>query len=303
MSWLRLALRLQKFELIALALLVTAWSVVALFIAWRFSGFVAEFPDCLGLTTTTADYCEDASVIFGAWDQTAEALLWLVIAIPLFIGTILGVPVVAREVEQQTAQLAWSFSLSRTRWLAGRTAPILLLGLVLLTVLASAGEILAVARLAGDDPGFQRYDQRGVLVVVRGVVAMAVAVLVGAWMGRLLPAILAAATLTAFIVFGTVVALDVWRRAEAEVIPLNDAASEATLRNGMIIEPVAILPDGSMTSDRSAQLPEGASFNAVRIIPSGEYWVWVGRETAALALIGVALTAASVAVVRRRRPM
>ncbi len=303
MIWLRLARRLQRFELTALAIAVAAWAAAAVFIAWRLSGFVAEYPDCFGLTTTTAAYCEDASLLFGPWDQTAEALLWLVLGLPLLIGVVLGSPIVAREIEAQTAQLAWSYSLSRVRWLAGRTVPIAIGAILLFAAIGLAGEALAVARLGGDDPGFQRFDQRGVLVVFRGLVALSVAVLLGAWLGRTLPAILAAAALSAFLVFGLVVALDIWRRAEAQIVEQNSPAADVILPNAMILEPVAILPDGTVVSDRRAELPEGVSFDALRVIPSTEYWTWVGREAAGLAVLATSTLLAAALVVRRRRPL
>lgn len=301
--WALLSYRLQRFEIVALAVGVAVWAVAALVVAWRLAGYDAEFPDCMGLIATTAAYCEDASLQFGPWDQTAEVLLWLVLGGPLLIGVVLGAPIVAREVEDQTAQIAWSFSLSRVRWLIGRILPIAAAGILLFIVLGLAGEILTVARLGGDDPGFQRFDQRGLIVVVRGVVALIAAVLLGAVLGRTLPAILVAIGLTAVLVFGQVVALDAWRRTESTVVDQTSPDAGPILTNAMILEPVAVLQDGTIVSDRKAELPDGVSFDALRIIPSSEYWTWVARETAGLLAISGGLLLTTAVVVRRRRPL
>lgn len=303
MIWLRLALRLERSELVALTLVVAGWAAAALVIAWRLRGFDAEFPDCLGLVGTTASYCEDASLQFGPWDQTAELLLWVALGLPILIGVILGSPIVAREIEEQTAQIAWSFSSSRVEWLLGRTVPVAVAAALLLAVVALSAEVLTVARLGGDDPGFQRFDQRGVLVVVRGLAALTAGLLIGAWFGRTLPAILAASALGLFVVFGVTVALDTWRRAESIVIEQNSPAADAVLPTAMIIEPVAILPDGTVVSDRNAELPAGVSFDALRVVPGSDYWRWVGRESAAVSVISTVMFIGATAITRRRRPL
>lgn len=46
-----------------------------------------------------------------------DALNYLLLAFPCVLGGILGVPLVAAELEDRTNRLAWSQSISRTRWL------------------------------------------------------------------------------------------------------------------------------------------------------------------------------------------
>lgn len=297
-------LRMQRFELISLGVAVGAWGAAAIFIAWRLNGFAGEFPDCFGLTTTAPEvFCRNASLQFAGWDQTAQTLLWLMLALPLLLGVVLGAPLVARELEEETAQIAWSYALSRLAWLRARTVPIIIVVVLMLGLLALSAEVLAVARLGGDDPGFQRFDQRGPLVVLRGLLSLVAACLIGAWLGRTLPTILAAAALSAVLVFGLTFVLDAWRRTEAVIVERNSSAGADILANAMVMEPVAILPDGQIISDLTAELPEGVSFDALRVVPSSEYWTWVGREAAALTLITTAGLVATAAIVRRRRPL
>ncbi|EFL26935.1 putative transmembrane transport protein [Streptomyces himastatinicus ATCC 53653] len=43
---------------------------------------------------------------------------WLLLAVPVLIGTFVGAPLLARELESGTYKMVWSQSASRTRWLA-----------------------------------------------------------------------------------------------------------------------------------------------------------------------------------------
>ncbi len=303
MSWVRLAWRLQRFELTVLAAASVVWVAAAGLITWQLSGYAAQFPDCFGLTTIIAPYCEDASLQFAPWDQTGEALLWLVLAIPLVFGVVVGSPVVAREIEDGTAQLAWAHASTRRRWLIGRVIPTAAALAALLTVVALGAEALEVARLGGENPGFQRFDQRGLLVVLRGLFCFGWGVLAGVWLGRTLPALLAAAVISGIVMLGLVLALDIWRRAEGVVVETNSPAAEQVLPLAMVLDPVAILDDGTVVTDRSTELPEGESFDALRIIPGDQYWTWIGRESAVLVLLTGAAGAGAIVSVRRRRPL
>ncbi|MFV2065087.1 MAG: hypothetical protein ACC726_16475, partial [Chloroflexota bacterium] len=78
------------------------------------------------------------------------------------VGLILGVPIVAREIELRTTELAWSLALRRSRWLLSRLLPMVVLALVGFVVLGWLGVRLftrttrqvalteAGARLMGD---------------------------------------------------------------------------------------------------------------------------------------------------------
>lgn len=296
-------LKLQRFEIVALSSAIGVWVAAGIFIAWRLDGFAAEFPACFGLASTSEPYCRAASLQFAGYDQAGEALLWLTLGIPLFTGVALGAPVVARELEAHTAQLAWSFSLSRVEWLRRRLLPIAIAALLLLVIVSIAAEVLAVARLGGDDPGFQRYDQRGVLVVVRGTLALTAALLTGAWLGRTLPAILLALALSALIVFGLVMLLDIWRRTDAILVERDTPNADQILATALILEPAAVLPDGTVVVDRNAELPDRVSFDALRVIPNDQYWLWIGREAGALGVLTALGSVGTVAVVVRRRPV
>ena len=73
----------------------------------------------------------------------------LLLAAPALIGVFWGAPLVAREIEAGTFRLAWTQSVTRTRWLAVK------LGLVGLASMATAGPAQPHGHLVGqpDRPG------------------------------------------------------------------------------------------------------------------------------------------------------
>jgi ABC-2 family transporter protein len=123
-----------------------------------------------------------------------------VVLILVIVGVLVGAPLVAREVEQRTQLVAWSQSIPRRRWYTTKT-------IVLAAVLAVAG---LVAGLANDQaqipltrggltssrwPWFFSID---VAPAAETVLAFALAVAIGAYLRRTLPAI--GAALVAFLV-------------------------------------------------------------------------------------------------------
>ena len=109
-------------------------------------------------------------------------------------GLILGVPVVARELELRTTSLAWSLQGVRRRWLAARATPMLLVGLVAFLVLGAVGTMFFDALARGSQSqALTEVASSGLALVARGLLAFGVALLVGAVVGRTMPAFIVAA--------------------------------------------------------------------------------------------------------------
>jgi hypothetical protein len=121
----------------------------------------------------------------------------LVVVTPGVLGLFWGAPLVAGELEAGTFRLAWTQSVTRTRWLAVRA------GLAVLASMAVAGILsLIVTWWAGpfDRAGgnlFGTFDQRDLVPVGYAAFAAALGVTAGLLMRRTLPAM--AVTLVAFV--------------------------------------------------------------------------------------------------------
>ena len=128
-----------------------------------------------------------------AADDEATLVLQAMAILPVAIGLLLGVPIVAREVELRTAGLAWSLSPSRRRWLLARVVPMVALLVAGLTISALTASWLADAReAAGQGRTLDDLGSYGVVMLTRGLMAFGIGLLAGAVVGRSLPAFLLA---------------------------------------------------------------------------------------------------------------
>jgi hypothetical protein len=136
-----------------------------------------------------------------------QFLIPLFLVVPLLVGLFWGAPLVAREIEQGTHNLAWTQSVTRRRWFSTKVA---------LVAVASVAGAVAFAELVtwwsamfvrvNDDrftPGI--FDIRGVVPIAYVLFALALGVLAGTLIRRTLPAM--AVTLGAFIGVRTLVTL------------------------------------------------------------------------------------------------
>jgi ABC-type transport system involved in multi-copper enzyme maturation permease subunit len=144
--------------------------------------------------------CRTATGAFGNKYNFLQQLLTLLVQVaPALMGVFWGAPLIARELESGTHRLAWTQSVTRTRWLAIK------LGLVGLATAGLAGLLsLAVTWWYAplDKVGTNRFDgsivgERGITPIGCAVFAFALGDLVGLLIRRTLPAM--ASTLVAFI--------------------------------------------------------------------------------------------------------
>jgi hypothetical protein len=121
----------------------------------------------------------------------------LVLVVPGLIGIFWGAPLVARELEVGTFRLAWTQSVTRTRWLAVK------LGVVGLASMAAAG-LLSLMITWWSSPidrvnlnVFSNFDQRDIVPIGYAAFAFALGTTAGVLIRRTVPAM--AATLVAFV--------------------------------------------------------------------------------------------------------
>ncbi|MEX1073341.1 MAG: hypothetical protein WED86_06565 [Chloroflexota bacterium] len=325
-SWLVLSFRLLRWEVLASAAGVALLTAAMLWFAWQLRTLAATEPACLD-PTTYVEACEQSPQPFYELSSRAELLSYLGWAAPFGMGLVLGIPLVSREIEQRTAGMAWALSRSRARWLAWRVAFAAVVLIVLLLVVAIASEVLASAQMPTRqlDDDFAWYGRRGGLMVVRGLAALGVGVLLGAVLGRVLPALLLAVFASALIFTVISLGMDRWIETDAVVQAFSDQAfsgqaggrylgQRVELLSGELVDYGDLARRGISVEveDEEYRLfarPEDVGHpermigrSRVLIVPGHLYPQIVLRESAVVGGAALLLGLASAAVVARRRP-
>lgn len=295
----RLMLRLHRLELSIIG------SALVLIAATGFA--MAAIADGAGLARCLSDPtalgCADG-LSTAAWLSNARPFFSGALTIVSVIGgTVMGIGLIAQEIEYGTAALAWTLFPSRRKWLASRVAFALGFLVVFVGVGALAADVFERARhippIVGDS--LLDYQVRGLPVVARSVLAFAVALLIGAIAGRTLPGLLVALPALAAIVLVIEFGLSAWQMGELQ--PISDPGAQYVQegyrdRDGRILlssEAFSILP-GDDPDFRERFTPISLGWPGSL---SGEF---VAQESLAYLLAAGALLALTVKVVDRRRP-
>lgn len=315
MTTLRLAWRLQRWEF---AFVVIGGLGLAAAALWQAFDMRSLLTGCG--TPSAAPACQFVYPFQSSHGNTVMLIQTLTAVAPFFAGLLLGVPIVSREIEQRTALIAWPLAGSRLRWLGWRVAPALLISLVVMLVLAIAADLMAQAYLPKSDLGFLQHESRGVPLVMRAMVVLALGVALGSLIGRFLPALLVGIALCVGMSFALGAALDHWL--PSQVLTLEEAPGELTTNptNPAITEVRYQMPDGRIIGAAEGETlisnayeaaaeagqpePDPATlphevFTGISAARHGEV---VLRESVALGALTLALLGFAAVVVRRRRP-
>ncbi len=162
--------------------------------------------DTIVATCAAHGDCSTASSSFLRSDHPLQVgLNVLAVVVPGIIGIFWGAPLVARELETGTYRLAWTQSVTRTRWLAVK------LGVVGLASLVVAGLLTLMVTWwfspidRANMTLFATFDQRDIVAVGYAAFAFALGATAGVLIRRTVPAM--AATLAALV---TIRLLDVF---------------------------------------------------------------------------------------------
>ena len=315
----RLALAMQRLELLLLLGAAVLVVVAALGIAWQ-TRVVREDQLACFRNAPIAEVGHDTSSCH-AQDPTLQALEAAagfakvgVIGVPILLAVFTGVPIVARELEGRTAHMTWSLSRSRRRWLVQRAAPPLAVVVVASVAVGIAGDVLTHSApwVEGSDPGFEDWWSRGPQVAVRAVAVFGIALAIGALLGRQLPAVLVTAGATLALFMAAYFVLDGWMQAAAEPVPI----APTTIVSGKIYGGgLRNAATGELVSDEEASvaglwdedqldengIPRGYTMYFL-MVPSERYGEFVLREAALFASAAGLTVVASAGIVGRRRP-
>jgi hypothetical protein len=228
--------------------------------------------------------------------------------LPLLTGAWAGGALIGRELENGTAQLAWTQSVTPARWLAAKLAvPALLLtvgtlGLTLLhrVLWSSNSTLIGTMEREWHDDGV--FEANGTVATAQALTALAVGVLAGLLLRRTLAA-LGVAVLAAASLFYV---LDDLRPHLWPVKTVTAAPGRFLGSDGLVVE------DGALTA-AGARVPfpacmgESACANGTGITgyyadyhPASHFWPLQLAETGVLLAVAALAAAAAFALLRRR---
>lgn len=310
----RLTLRLHRFEVVAFALLAALGVIATIVVAARLDavGYGAHCIQAQQIGAATPADCEfKVNQFYEIVSSEAGIVKTLSLIAPFVAALLLGVAVVGREIERGTTRLAWALSPSRQRWLLHRFLPVLLVVAGGTYVLGVTLDRLLAATEPGLDPtnAFSQYGFRGVVLTARVVFVLALGVLVGALMGRALPALIVGGILAGVAITG---GMEVHGKIlESEAVVLE----EPQLVNGdLYMDERFRLPDGRLVGwDEVEQYeppPTDPNFagdwptlpRVLLGVPGSRYREVELREVGALAGGSLVLLLATALVIQRRRP-
>lgn len=302
-------------ELALLACLTVVLSAASVLLAAMLGGVVASSGCADGGFTGLEDAGCLANSAFLDLNRIAAVLSFVVASLPFVAGLILGSQLAAREIEQGNVRIAWVLDPSRTRWLLERVAwngaVVVATGIICGVI----GYVLASASNPGVDLGgsFLGYGLWGPIVIVRGLLSLAIGTVVGAWLGRVLPALLVSIILASALVIAALVVARTFYPTEIRLAGAQTAPSEVLIvvggmqltPDGTLIEPMqalALAPAGLADSDPNAAAAWiDAHYPAASAVISGSRMSDVQAREAAVLAFGVAVAVAvSIPLVRRR---
>jgi hypothetical protein len=143
--------------------------------------------------------CPGVSINLSRLDQLLELIGTALVVVPALIGVFWGAPLVAREFENGTHRLAWTQSVTRTRWLASKLAVVGLASVAatgLLSLLVTWWS-QPIDHARQDRFGSGLFGMRNITPLGYAAFGFALGVVAGLLIRRTLPAM--AATIVAFL--------------------------------------------------------------------------------------------------------
>jgi hypothetical protein len=291
-------------------------AVAAIAIAWLRS---FDIPDiCFGGGELAAERCSPYQGTMFAYGEALStvgipAAIAAFVA-PIVVAIVLGIAVLAREIEQQTTNFAWSIAPSRAAWLRDRLIPIVFVLLVIGFAGGWLGDLLQGLRTRGVDPwhNFEGLGLRGPSIAAAALLVFGIAGLVGGLVGRQLPALIISGALIGFGFYLAFNVSDAWVQGDAVLAASDQVGIGDRYLDSMIRTPegeyiswdVAYQRYGSAVDELSydgTQTSSGLSI-AVRYVPGERYPAAVARLSGLLGGGGLAAIALTFLVVHRRRP-
>jgi hypothetical protein len=189
MIW--LTWRQHRAEALTAAAVFVALGAVLLIVGLPMhASFDRDIAACVNGSTVDRELCSTNLATFQKSFGFATTVLTLLYAAPLLIGALIGAPLLARELETGTWQLAWTQAVPRMRWLAFKVVALT----TLVVVLTGAFAALITWFRQPLDALYGRFDAgsfdvEALVPVAYAVFAFAVGAAAGAVLRRSVPAL------------------------------------------------------------------------------------------------------------------
>ena len=316
-----LALRVHRFELVAVTLLAVAVLAGSGGLLLRLLAFhlpVSCFTGGPVIDPTCAARQIDVNAYMAIAGNFGVPALGGVVLLPILSGLILGVALVGKELDRGTAALAWSVAPSRRAWLLDRVLPVALLIIAASLAAGLIADGLQVARDPGTDPErtFAHLGLRGVVVAAEGLFVFGVALAVGARLGRVLPALILSGVFAFAGYAGTTLLMDGFLHTETVTVNASSLppAGLTAWGIGKVLDSRVRTPDGRVLTWEAAYNEYGdvgpgmpgytGGFDDIYIVnPGALYPIVEWRMTVIYGALGLAGIVLAFAIVERRRPV
>ncbi|MFI1970227.1 translation initiation factor IF-2 [Streptomyces cinnamoneus] len=259
--------------------------------------------------------CHPGDEVVSAYQPYADAMHYIgrcVAYLPLVVGAFVAGPVIARELESGTYKLAWTQSLSPTRWFAVKLATVtvaVLAGVSLLSALYTWAWRAEPVGLERGGAWFRAFDVIGPVPVGQALLAVAVGALTGLLVRRTVAAMGGA------IAAHLLLTAPLQQLREKLVDPVTELSSRQPgligtdgrwiLGRGLVDQSGGRVPEpdcGIGVSPEDCVARHGATGWYVDYHPASHLWPLQWAEAGVHLGAAAAVAAAAVWVVRRRHP-
>lgn len=267
-----------------------------------------------GARPAVHEHCDEMVQEFHSDQNRVSQLMAAFLPLPVIFGLFLGAPLLAREYESGTYRFAFTQSAGRTRWLVTKIVLLTLFTIVATTAFTAVvmwwySPLVPLDGRIGSTGIPEIY---GSVFVGRAVFALAVGILAGALLRRVVPAIGATLVVWIAVVVPSITAL------RPHLMSPLTAVDPPSDPNGWIITDTWKSPSGSVLSyDQVSQLLYNASaaghkldgagylagqgyVHTLTYQPADRFWPLQLIETGGLTVLSTVLLVAAVWLVRRR---
>lgn len=337
----RVSLKQHRFEVGAAVIAAIASGSIGLSMALQIDALGVS-KDCLDRVQASQDgfsagqecfaLVREGTGIIGETFLTGQGTVALSVmgVLPFLVGLLGGVPIVARELEDGTAQTAWTLCGSRGRWLRHKIGPIALVLGVAMIFAALAAAPAADASVAWGQSGFSLIGLHGPSAVVRAFGAFGIGLMLGALLGRAYIAFIVGIAVSSVLLLAVGTARDAWT-ASLDPVPIAGPTSEtgeySVMPRALTTEWGVMTPDGVLLSsadgrriatkagvppapaDDVQDIPaltwyEENGYGLVQMGVSDEIALgWAPYDGLIFGAVGALSIGASIVLVNRRRPI